>query len=69
MNTSLRLRHVAGRSLVGAALSVLFTLACQAAEVHVLLGVDPADASGDLLLSASLAPSQSLSRSTGSKTT
>jgi len=43
--------------------------AAGAAEIHVLLGVDPADASGDVLLSASLAPAQSLSRATGSKTT
>ena len=27
-----------------------------AGEIHVLLGVDPADATGDVLLSASLAP-------------
>ena len=40
-----------------------------AAEIHVLLGVDPADATGDVLLSASLAPAQSLSRATGSRTT
>ena len=39
------------------------------AEIHVLLGVDPADASGDVLLSASLAPAQSLTRATGSRTT
>jgi rhodanese-related sulfurtransferase len=43
--------------------------AVAAAEIHVLLGVDPADASGDVLLSASLAPAQSLTRSTGSRTT
>jgi rhodanese-related sulfurtransferase len=40
-----------------------------AGEIHVLLGVDPADATGDVLLSASLAPAQSLTRATGSKTT
>jgi rhodanese-related sulfurtransferase len=40
-----------------------------AAEIHVLLGVDPADATGDVLLSASLAPAQSITRATGSKTT
>jgi rhodanese-related sulfurtransferase len=40
-----------------------------AADVRVLLGVDPADTSGDVLLSASLAPAQSLTRSTGSRTT
>jgi len=43
--------------------------AAAAAEIHVLLGVDPADASGDVLLSASLAPAQSLTRATGSRTT
>jgi len=43
--------------------------AASAGEIHVLLGVDPADASGDVLLSASLAPAQSLTRATGSKTT
>jgi rhodanese-related sulfurtransferase len=40
-----------------------------AGEIRVLLGVDPADASGDVLLSASLAPAQSLTRATGSRTT
>jgi len=40
-----------------------------AGEIHVLLGVDPADASGDVLLSASLAPAQSLTKATGSRTT
>jgi rhodanese-related sulfurtransferase len=35
----------------------------------VLLGVDPADSTGDVLLSASLAPAQSLSRVTGQRTT
>ncbi len=43
--------------------------AAAAAEIHVLLGVDPADATGDVLLSASLAPAQSLTRATGSRTT
>ncbi|MEO7114505.1 MAG: rhodanese-like domain-containing protein [Caldimonas sp.] len=45
------------------------TGAASAAEIHVLLGVDPADATGDVLLSASLAPAQSLTRATGTKTT
>ena len=40
-----------------------------AADVRVLLGVDPADATGDVLLSASLGPSQSLTRAIGSRTT
>ena len=48
---------------------VLGTGSAAAAEIHVLLGVDPADASGDVLLSASLAPAQSLTRATGSRTT
>jgi rhodanese-related sulfurtransferase len=39
------------------------------AEIRVLLGVDPADSAGDVMLSASLAPSQSLTRATGSRTT
>ena len=43
--------------------------AASAGDIHVLLGVDPADATGDVLLSASLAPAQSLTRATGSKTT
>jgi rhodanese-related sulfurtransferase len=43
--------------------------AAAAADIRVLLGVDPADASGDVLLSASLAPAQSLTRATGSRTT
>ena len=40
-----------------------------ATEVRVLLGIDPADSSGDVLLSASVAPSQSLTRVTGMRTT
>ena len=43
--------------------------AASAGEVRVLLGVDPADSTGDVLLSASLAPAQSLSRVTGQRTT
>ncbi|NUZ07149.1 rhodanese-like domain-containing protein [Piscinibacter koreensis] len=39
------------------------------ADVRVLLGVDPADSTGNVLLSASLAPSQSLGRALGSATT
>ena len=35
----------------------------------MLLGIDPADSSGDVLLSASLAPSQSLTRVTGMRAT
>jgi len=40
-----------------------------ATDVRVLLGIDPADSSGDVLLSASVAPSQSLTRVTGMRTT
>ncbi len=38
-----------------------------AADVRVLLGVDPADNSGDVLLSASLSPAQSMSRALGAR--
>ena len=58
--------------LVALALASGLSLGAQiaaAAEIRVLLGVDPADATGDVLLSASLAPAQSLSRATGSRTT
>src|SRR5664279_2560940 len=67
MNTSpLTLRRGARACL--AALS-LVAGAAAAAEIHVLLGVDPADSTNDVLLSASLGPAQSLTRATGSKTT
>jgi rhodanese-related sulfurtransferase len=51
------------------ALALSFVGAASAAEIHVLLGVDPADATTDVLLSASLAPAQSLTRATGQRTT
>jgi len=53
------------------ALAFAFSLvgAAAAGEIHVLLGVDPADATGDVLLSASLVPAQSLTRATGQRTT
>jgi rhodanese-related sulfurtransferase len=58
------------RSLAGAVLVlVAMTNARAASEVRVLLGVDPADTAGDVLLSASLSPSQSLSKATGMRTT
>src|ERR1039457_945720 len=58
------------RSLVGAAFVIVaLTNARAASEVHVLLGIDPADTVGDVLLSASLAPSQSLGKATGVRTT
>lgn len=59
--------RLVARTLVA---TLYFTaVAAAAGEIHVLLGVDPADATGDVLLSASLAPAQSLTRATGSKTT
>jgi rhodanese-related sulfurtransferase len=67
MNSSPLSARVAARVLF-LALSFAAGIA-SAAEIHVLLGVDPADATGDVLLSASLAPAQSITRSTGSKTT
>ena len=58
------------RSFVALALIAAALPGARAAgEVRVLLGLDPADASGDVLLSASLAPSQSLTRATGMRTT
>ena len=54
---------------VAVALAVLFAGSAAAADVRVLLGVDPADTAGDVLLSASLGPAQSLTRTTGSRTT
>src|SRR5450755_339914 len=59
--------RVAARVLVAAL--ALGAGVASAADIRVLLGVDPADATGDVLLSASLAPAQSLSRATGSRTT
>ncbi|MEO8525721.1 MAG: hypothetical protein ABI460_13440, partial [Caldimonas sp.] len=58
------------RLLVGVAfLGLAAAHAGAASEVRVLLGIDPADSTGDVLLSASLAPSQSLTRTTGVRTT
>jgi rhodanese-related sulfurtransferase len=51
------------------ALAYALTGAAGAAEIHVLLGIDPADSASDVLLSASLAPAQSLTRATGQRTT
>ncbi len=60
----------AARLLAGAVLVALGAANAQAAsEVRVLLGIDPADTISDVLLSASLAPSQSLTRATGTRTT
>ena len=64
LSTSVRTAAFAlalGFSLVGGAAA--------AGEIHVLLGVDPADSTSDVLLSASLAPAQSLTRVTGQRTT
>jgi rhodanese-related sulfurtransferase len=53
-----------------AAIAAVFAAAAaQAGEVRVLLGIDPADATVDVLLSASLVPAQSLTRATGQRTT
>jgi len=52
-----------------AATCSLFAAGACAGEIHVLLGLDPADATGDVLLSASLAPAQSLTKATGQRTT
>src|SRR6185437_15026381 len=58
------------RSLAGAAIAALaMTAAHAASDVRVLLGVDPADTTGDVLLSASLGPAQSLGRALGSRVT
>ncbi len=67
--TSLIRGRAAVRPLAVLALLAGALVPAFAAEVHVLLGVDPADTAGDLLLSASLVPSQTLTRATGSKTT
>jgi rhodanese-related sulfurtransferase len=65
--------HPLSTSVRTAALAAAFAFSlaggAAAGEIHVLLGVDPADASGDVLLSASLAPAQSLTRATGQRTT
>jgi rhodanese-related sulfurtransferase len=70
MNSSPSFTRTAARSLAGVALACFAIANAEAAaEVRVLLGIDPADTTGDVLLSASLAPSQSLSRVTGARTT
>lgn len=58
-------RHLAALALAAAS----FGAAHAASEVRVLLGIDPADSAGDVLLSASVAPAQSLTRATGMRTT
>ena len=67
MKSRLAVRSFAALALALAASTL--TGAQAASEVRVLLGIDPADSVGDVLLSASLAPSQSLSRATGARTT
>ncbi|HEX4232908.1 MAG TPA: rhodanese-like domain-containing protein [Caldimonas sp.] len=53
-----------------AAIAAVFAAGtAQAGEIRVLLGIDPADATGDVLLSASLMPAQSLTHATGQRTT
>ena len=67
MRPSKTLARIASRSLLATLL--LAGAASAAPDVRVLLGVDPADSAGDVLLSASLAPAQSLTRATGARTT
>src|SRR5678815_272991 len=58
------------RSFAALALALAAASAAYAAtEVRVLLGIDPADSQGDVLLSAGVAPSQSLTKATGLRTT
>jgi len=58
------------RSFVALALAASVLGGAQAAtEVRVLLAIDPADAGGNVLPSAAIAPSQSLTRVTGLRTT
>jgi rhodanese-related sulfurtransferase len=53
-----------------AAIAAVFAAgSVQAGEIRVLLGIDPADSTSDVLLSASLMPAQSLTRATGQRTT
>ena len=58
------------RSFVALALAAAALTGARAAnEVRVVLGIDPADSSGDVLLSASVGPSQSITRATGMRAT
>ena len=58
------------RSLAALAFAATALTGAHAAnEVRVLLGIDPADSSGDVLLSASVGPSQSMTRATGMRAT
>jgi len=57
------------RAAALAGLCSLFAGGAFAGEIHVLLGIDPADTTGDVLLSASLAPAQTLTKATGQRTT
>jgi rhodanese-related sulfurtransferase len=65
MNATVVIRSVVALALAAATLSG----ARAATEVRVLLGIDPASSQGEVLLSASLGPAQSLTRATGQKTT
>ena len=57
------------RAAAFAAICSFYAAGASAGEIHVLLGIDPADATGDVLLSASLAPAQSLTKATGQRAT
>ncbi|MBV9892437.1 MAG: PhnD/SsuA/transferrin family substrate-binding protein [Rhizobacter sp.] len=57
------------RAAALAALCSLFAASAMGGEIHVLLGIDPADSTGDVLLSASLAPAQTLTKATGQRAT
>ncbi len=64
------MKSILVRSFVVLVLAASTLCGAQAAsEVRVLLGIDPADSAGDVLVSASLAPSQSLTRATGARAT
>ena len=64
------MKSIVVRSLAAFVLATFaLTSAHAASEVRVLLGIDPADSAGDVLLSASLAPAQSLTRATGARAT
>ena len=65
MKATVVVRSFAALALAAAAL----TGAHAANEVRVVLGIDPADSSGDVLLSASVGPSQSITRATGMRAT
>ncbi|HEY2560658.1 MAG TPA: rhodanese-like domain-containing protein [Caldimonas sp.] len=62
-------KSVRSAARAAAIVAVFAAGAAHAGEIRVLLGIDPADSTGDVLLSASLVPAQSLTRATGQRTT